>query len=79
MEDFAECFEKAAIADVILGICQSEEEREDELCRFYIAKNRTTGKHISIRLTAKSKTMFLGEFKSHEDIPEDKKKASDRI
>lgn len=63
MEDFAEDFAKAAIADVVIAICQTKEELEEDMCRLYIAKNRSTGRHPIIRMTMKPKTMFLGEFR----------------
>lgn len=68
MKDFAECIEKAAIADIILGLCQTPEELEDSLCRFYIAKNRETGIHKIVRLTMKTKLMFMGEFDRMEEV-----------
>jgi len=40
MVDLAEAFEKAAIADVILALCQTPEEEENDLCRLYLAKVR---------------------------------------
>lgn len=40
MMDLAEAFEKAAIADVILALCQTEEEEAHNLCRLYLAKVR---------------------------------------
>lgn len=38
--DFAECFEVAWHADLILGLCQTDDEKEHGLMRIYIAKNR---------------------------------------
>lgn len=38
--DLAEAFEKAAIADVIVALCQTPEEEENDLCRLYLAKVR---------------------------------------
>lgn len=40
MADLAEAFEKAAIADVILALCQTAEEEANKLCRLYLAKVR---------------------------------------
>jgi replicative DNA helicase len=64
MEDFSEDFQKAAIADVILALCQTKDEFLENMCRVYVAKNRSTGRHPIIRLTMRTKTMFLGEFKN---------------
>lgn len=61
MEDFAEDFQKAAIADVVLAICQTPEELEEDLARIYIAKNRSTGKHALFRVQFRPKVMFIGE------------------
>lgn len=69
MEDFAEDFQKAAVADVVIALCQTPEELEENLCRLYIAKNRSTGKHPILRTVMKTSTMYLGPFSrsSHED------------
>lgn len=40
MEDLAEAFNKANIADFMGAICQTVEEKEDGIMRFYIAKQR---------------------------------------
>lgn len=66
MEDFAEDFQKAAIADIVLALCQTPEELEEELCRIFIAKNRSTGKHPVLWMKMKPSTMYLGEYKRHE-------------
>jgi len=44
MRDMAECYEKAAIADVIVGMTQTPEEMEDDMIRIHMPKNRVTGK-----------------------------------
>jgi len=46
--DLAECFEKAAIADVIIALCQTEQEHRSGAMRFYMAKNRIGEKFIEI-------------------------------
>ena len=38
--DFAEAFEKAAIVDVAIGLCQTVEEKIDNRCRLFFAKMR---------------------------------------
>jgi replicative DNA helicase len=40
LEHFAEAFDKAAIADVIIAICQKKDEKERGIVRLHIAKNR---------------------------------------
>jgi len=81
MADFDECFAKAGIADIVIGLCQTQEELEDELCRAFIAKNRNSGKHKIIRLTMRPKTMFLGEYDKEEDLEYQRKNktVADRI
>jgi len=80
MQDFAEDFQKAAIADVVLALCQTKEELEEDMCRIYIAKNRSTGRHPIIRMTMKPKTMYLGEFrKMLEEEGDRKKSVAERI
>ncbi len=69
MEDFAEDFSKAAIADAVVAICQSPEELEEELARLYIAKNRMTGKHSLFRVNYRPKIMYAGERRSLEIKP----------
>jgi len=65
MEDFAEDFQKAAIADVVLALCQSPEELEEELARIYIAKNRSTGKHLLFRVNFRPTIMYIGESRAN--------------
>ena len=78
MEDIDECFGKAKVADLIIGICQTEEELEDELARFYFAKNRLTGKHGIVRLTMKPKIMFMGDYE-REIIKKKKGSVADKL
>lgn len=40
MADLAEAFNKANIADFMLALCQTVEEKEDNVMRFYVAKQR---------------------------------------
>lgn len=40
MEDLGESFRKAAIADAIVAICQTEEEESNDRCRLFLAKLR---------------------------------------
>jgi len=77
MEDFAEDFAKAAVADVVIAICQTPEELEDDLCRLYVAKNRRTGRHGLVRLTMQPKVMYLGEMRKVSDV--NRKSIADRI
>jgi len=48
IEDLSECFEKAAIADVIIAICQTEMEHKSGAMRLHFAKNRIGEKFIEI-------------------------------
>jgi len=40
MADIAESFEKCAIADVIISICQTDDEQDRSMLRLFLAKNR---------------------------------------
>ena len=45
IEDLAECFEIAAIVDVMLSINATNEERESDIARLFLAKNRLGPAH----------------------------------
>lgn len=49
MADLAESFRKAAIADVIVAICQTAEEEANDQCRLFIAKLRDGKSRSMIR------------------------------
>lgn len=51
LADVSDSFEKVKIADVVLGLCQTDEEKRDELMRIYVAKNRDAagGQEILLR------------------------------
>lgn len=51
IEDLTECFEKASVADVIVAICQTEEEQRENLLRLFFAKNRIGPKFREIPMT----------------------------
>jgi replicative DNA helicase len=40
IEDFSESFEKAMLSDVIVSLCQTRKEKEQEVMRLFLAKNR---------------------------------------
>lgn len=48
--DIAEDFGKAMIADVIVGLCQNKKEKEQEIMRLFLAKNRdgTSGLEVTV-------------------------------
>src|SRR5205814_2206316 len=48
LEDLAECFEVAAIADLILGICQTSDEEKENKLRIFVAKNRDGQAHYAV-------------------------------
>ena len=47
MEDIAESFEKCAIADVIIALCQTKAEKEADIMRLHLIKARDS-KSIAI-------------------------------
>lgn len=61
MEDVAEAFGKVKVADIVIGISQSMEEEEENICRFFIAKSRKSSGHPIIRLEMDPEKMYLGE------------------
>lgn len=48
IEDVAEDFQKAAIADGIIALCQMDHEVDDGLVRLFLAKNRHGPKYVTI-------------------------------
>lgn len=48
MSDVAECLEKVQVADVVVGLCQSESEQQRNLMRLLLLKNRLGGHEGSI-------------------------------
>lgn len=50
MENVAECFEKVMIADIIVTICQTEDEYKNDLWRLFMAKNRGNRKGQEIEV-----------------------------
>ena len=44
----SEAFDKAAIADVIVALCQTEAEQQQDMMRFFFAKNRHGRKFVTI-------------------------------
>ena len=62
IEDIAEDFGKAQIADVIIGLCQNKKEKEQEEMRFFLAKNRdgTSGIEVSANTDFSHAKFFVG-------------------
>lgn len=48
LENLAECFDKAAIADIIMFFCQTEEEQRDNRGRLFFGKNRNRQKYVEV-------------------------------
>lgn len=71
MEEVAESFGKVKVADVILGICQTPEEEEENLVRLFVAKSRKAQGHPSIRLSMEPNKMYLGELSSGRAVKTD--------
>ncbi len=49
IQDLAECFEVAAISDIIVAICQTTDEEKEEMIRLFLAKVRDGRDHLSIK------------------------------
>jgi replicative DNA helicase len=60
IEDFAEAFAKAAIADIVIALCQTPEEEEDGLIRLHIAKSRERPGRPTFRVTYDPDRSYLG-------------------
>lgn len=59
-KEIAQCFQKVRKADVILTICQTKEEEEENIARIYIAKNRNNpGKHMQIPINIDFSRMHI--------------------
>lgn len=48
MQDVAECIEKVRIADVIIGLCQTDDEQRRNRIRLALLKNRLGGKENTL-------------------------------
>ena len=59
IEDFGECFGQSKVADIVIGICQTEEEHAEGYIRLYLAKNRDEEKFLVFRYKINYKTMTL--------------------
>lgn len=59
MRDIAEAFAKANIADLIIAICQTEEEKMEKEMRLYIAKTRMGETNPTIAVVADLKRMLM--------------------
>jgi hypothetical protein len=49
MEDLADSFKKAGVADAIIALCQTREEEEDNQCRLFMAKLRDSASRKMVR------------------------------
>ncbi len=59
IQDLSESFEPAKHADVIVALCQTEEEFDDSEMRLFLAKNRNFIAHVSVLIrTAFEKNQF---------------------
>ena len=61
MKDVAESFEKVKVADIVITICQTEEEEQDDLCRLFVCKSRRRKGHPSVMVSWNPDTMFMGK------------------
>jgi len=50
LDDVADSFEKVRIADVVITLCQTDEEKRNSKMRFFIAKNRDNVAHQTINV-----------------------------
>jgi len=59
MADFAESFEKAAIADAVIAFCQTNDERVDKTCRLYGAAVRNAEDGYTVQCEIRRDCCFL--------------------
>lgn len=70
MEDIAEAFTKAAIADLILGLSQTDDEKQEKRMRIYVAKSRMSSLNPIVNVIADPDRMRMCSFKASDDVDE---------
>ena len=68
MEDIAESFDKAKIADVIIALCQDTKEKREGKMRWFFAKNRDNASEVTVDMLINTDIMF---FKQDTDADDD--------
>jgi len=61
LQDIAESYEKVMVADIIIALCQTAEEKQKEELRMFVAGNRTGHTGAVIRCKFHPKQMILRE------------------
>ena len=59
IDDLAEAFGKAGIADIVISLCQSPEEKEEKIMRLFVAANRIGPGNPMVSLMADTDRMLL--------------------
>lgn len=67
MADVADSFEKCRIADIILALCQTDEEEKENKMRIFVAKNREGRKGMLIKFEADLERSLMREEREKED------------
>lgn len=57
IEDLSEAYEKAAICDVVIGLCQTREEQRNHTMRLHVAKNRDNISGVTFDFQVQYETM----------------------
>lgn len=70
MDDIAEAFTKAAIADLILGLCQTDDEKQEKRMRIFVAKSRMSSLNPIVNVVADPDRMLMRSFHSFNGIAE---------
>jgi len=72
MDDVAEDINKVSIADVVISICQTKEEKDSDRCRLFTAKVRdgTSGMTFSAKYYGKKQAIITTGFGGHVDTEE---------
>ena len=67
MEDFAEAFSKAHIADMVIALCQTPEEEEDGMMRIHVCKNRRRPGHPTFKVNVDSNRQAMWSLRKKGD------------
>lgn len=59
MDDIAEAFSKANIADLILALCQTDDEKSDKVMRIFVAKTRMSSINPLVEVIADPDRMIM--------------------
>lgn len=68
MDDIAEAFSKANIADLIIALCQTEDEKQSKTMRLFVAKTRMTSTNPIVSVIADPDRMIIKAYKDYDTV-----------